>query len=65
MIGMEAEPSCYALHQVRDGWEIIAPSDDPYAPAYWRVDFIPRYGWRAAGRGRDGQAPRSWGMGPH
>jgi len=27
----------YAVHQVRDGWEIIAPSDDPTTPAYWRV----------------------------
>jgi hypothetical protein len=27
----------YAVHQVRDGWEILAPSDDPFAPAYWRV----------------------------
>ena len=30
----------YAVHQVRDGWEIIAPSDDPFTPAYWRVGVI-------------------------
>ena len=33
MIGVEVNPGCYALHQVQDGWEIIAPSDDPYARA--------------------------------
>ena len=25
--------SVYALHQTRDGWEIIAPSDDPLLSA--------------------------------
>ena len=50
----------YAVHQVRDGWEIIAPSDDPCAPAYWRVDVIHQHGWRDAGRDRDGQAPMLW-----
>ena len=29
MIGVEVNPGCYALHQVQDGWEILAPSDDP------------------------------------
>ena len=61
MIGVEVNPGCYALHQVQDGWEIIAPSDDPYAPAYWRVGVVRQYGWREAGRDRDGNAPVSWG----
>jgi hypothetical protein len=60
MIGIENKPDCYAVHQVRDGWEVIAPSDDPYRPAYGRVDVIRRYGWHAAGRDRGGQAPLSW-----
>jgi hypothetical protein len=43
----------FAVHQVRDGWEILALSDDePYAPPYWRVDMIYQYGWRDAGRDR-------------
>src|SRR6516225_13938 len=64
MIGAEINPGCYAVHRVRDGWEIIAPSGDccACAPAYWRVDFVPRHGWREAERDRDGRAPRSWGM---
>ena len=33
----------FAVHQVRDGWEILAPSDDPYTPAYWRVAVIRQY----------------------
>jgi len=45
MIGLEVEPSCYAVHQVRDGWEILAPSDDPTTPAYWRVDVIRQHDW--------------------
>jgi hypothetical protein len=53
--------SVYALHQTRDGWEVIAPSDDPTTPAYWRVGVIRQYGWHTAGRDRDGQAPVSWG----
>jgi hypothetical protein len=40
------ELASYAVHQVRDGWEIIAPSDDPYAPAYWRVAVVRQYGRR-------------------
>ena len=56
----EIKPSCYAVHQLQDGWELIAPSDDPYRPAYGRVEVIRRYGWQAAGRDRDGQAPLSW-----
>jgi hypothetical protein len=36
----------FAVHQVRDGWEIVAPSDDPTTPAYWRVGVIRQYGWR-------------------
>jgi hypothetical protein len=38
----------YAVHQVLDGWEIIAPSDDPYTPAYWRVAVVcqsGQHGW--------------------
>ena len=31
----------YAAHRIEDGlWEIIAPSDDPYTPAYWRVGVV-------------------------
>ena len=45
MIGIEGEPSCFAAHQVRDGWEIFAPSDDPTTPAYWRVDVIRQHDW--------------------
>jgi hypothetical protein len=41
---MEIEPYCYAVHQTKDGWEIIAPSDDPCAPAYWRVGVVREYG---------------------
>jgi hypothetical protein len=56
MIGVEAESGCYASGWVGD----LAPSDDPYAPAYWRVGVVRQYGWRKAGRDRDGNAPRSW-----
>jgi hypothetical protein len=52
--------SIYAVHQVRDGWEIIAPDADPTTPAYWRVGVIRQHGWRAAGRDRDGNAPMWW-----
>ena len=35
----------YAAHLVSGGgWDIIAPSNDPYVPAYWRVDVVDRYG---------------------
>ena len=51
-----AELTSFAVHQVRDGWEIIAPSDDPTAPAYWRVGVIRQHGW-PAGCDRDGYAP--------
>jgi len=57
-----AELGSYAVHQVRDGWEIIAPSDDPITPAYWRVAVIHQHVWRVAGRDRDGDAPLSWGV---
>jgi hypothetical protein len=57
---MQPPASIYAVHQVKDGWEIICPSDDPYRPAYGRVDVIRRYGWREAGRDRDGNVPLSW-----
>jgi hypothetical protein len=30
----------FAVHRVSGGWEIIAPSDDPTTPAYWRVGII-------------------------
>jgi len=65
MIGWRRNPVAMPSIKSEMGGRSLRPSDDPYAPAYWRVDFIPRYGWRAAGRGRDGQAPRSWGMRPH
>jgi hypothetical protein len=37
---LEIRAGCYAVHQVEDGWEIIAPSDDPTTPAYWRVAVV-------------------------
>jgi hypothetical protein len=53
----------YAVHQIEDGlWELIAPSDDPITPAYWRVGVIRQHGWGTAGRDRGGQAPVSWGV---
>ena len=38
----------FAVHQVRDGWEIVAPSDDPTTPAYWRVGVIRQHGCRGS-----------------
>jgi hypothetical protein len=43
----------FAVHQIRDGWEIIAPSDDPTTPAYWRVAVVQQYG-QQDGRDRIG-----------
>jgi hypothetical protein len=57
-----AELTSFAVHQVGDGWEIIAQSDDPYASAYWRVGFVRQYGWCDAGRDRDGQELVLWGV---
>ena len=54
MIGMEAEPSCYALHQVRDGGRSLRHLTIPLMPAYWRVGVIRQHGWRAARRDLDG-----------
>jgi hypothetical protein len=52
----ELQLGSYAVHQFKDGWEVIAPSssDDPCGPAYQRVAIVREYGWRAAGRGVDG-----------
>jgi hypothetical protein len=63
MIGAEINPGCYAVHRVgMDGRLLHHLVIVVCAPAYWRVDFVPRHGWREAGRDRDGRAPRSWGM---
>ena len=45
MIGLEVEPSCFAAHQVGDNWEILAPSDDPTTPVYWRIGVIRQHDW--------------------
>jgi hypothetical protein len=42
------EPMIYAVHRTARGWEIIAPSDDLCAPAYWRVGVIRQHSLRAA-----------------
>lgn len=34
------EMGSYAVHKVGNEWEVIAPSDDPTTPAYWRVGVV-------------------------
>ena len=43
------EMGSYAVHKVGNEWEVIAPSDDPTTPAYWRVGVIRErpFGYRA------------------
>jgi len=50
-----AELTCFAIHQIKDGWEITAPSDDPCVPAYWRIAVIREHGWSV---GKDECSPR-------
>jgi hypothetical protein len=50
----------FAAHHVQSGWEIIAPSDDPYTPAYWRVAVVEAgdHDDKAARDGQDHQHER-------
>jgi hypothetical protein len=41
---VQADPGIFAAHRVPSGWEIIAPSSDPFTPAYWRVAVLDQNG---------------------
>ena len=43
----QVDPGIFAAHLVPNGWEITAPSSDPYLPAYWCVAVL-------MGAGHDG-----------
>jgi hypothetical protein len=46
----------FAAHRVPSGWEILAPSSEPFVPAYACVAVLDPYG-RPYGCGHDAPAP--------
>jgi hypothetical protein len=49
---VQADPGVFAAHRVPHGWEIIAPSSDPFTPACRTIAALNAYG-RQSGCGHE------------